>query len=182
MVESRNAATSGSIHRAIFGVTLELQSPLTPAQCLERLKQNTDSYWRLFGTKPVVGWVRGQKFSGLKRITYRNSFQTRILAIFHASGNGSQIILRFGAAPLVQIFVAIWLAGVLGIGGAAFTSGIIAYIRGDEPKNSWMTLAIPLIMAAFGICLYKFGRWLAREEQAFLLTFIMTTLDARLAD
>jgi hypothetical protein len=169
---------SGWIARAILSTSVELQSPLPPAQCLDRLKQDTDSYWKLFGDKPVIGRVHGSKFSGYKRINYRNSFRTQVRAVIEANGNGCHIILRFGVHPFVLVFMAFWLTCVLGIGAPL---GWNAYIHGVASKENLMSAAIPLFMGVFGVCLYVFGRWLARNEQAFLLEFMMTSLAAKMA-
>ena len=167
--------------RAIFGTALELQSPLTPPQCHDELRLNTDPYWKFFGNRPVIGWLRNNKFTGYRRIYYGNSFRTRVLALFEDNGNGSRIVLRFGVNPFAQAFMAFWFTGVLGIGGTIFIFGLQAAISGSEPVGNWISLVVPPLMVAFGIGFYKFGRWLARNEQAFLLDFIMTTLKARLA-
>jgi hypothetical protein len=170
---------SSGLQHAVFGDSVELRSPLTPDQCLVQLRLATDPYWRIFGSKPVIGWVRDHKFSGFKRINYRNSWQTHVAALIETGGTGSRITLRFRMHWFVLAFMVFWFSWVILIGGAIFISGTEAYMRGAASKDTWVTVVVPSGMAVFGLALSMFGRWLARNEQAFLLDFIKSNLKAR---
>ena len=157
---------------------LELVSPLPPHECLKRLKAEVDPQWKLLGSRPVLGTVSGSQFTGYKRIPYRNSFRTFIFARFHQAGAGSRIVIRFGMSPFVTAFMALWFGMLALVGGGMFLGATSAYLRGGAPPETWAFLVSPLIMAAFGIGLVRFGRWLGRNERSFLAEFLRTKLQA----
>jgi hypothetical protein len=163
---------------AIFGPGLELRSPLTPDQCCDRLRQSTDPLWKLFGSKAVLGNVRGQKFSGYKRIYYGNSFRTFVFARIIPDAKGSLISLRFGISPFTTAIFAFWWTGLILIGGFMFIYAAKTLILGNAPEGTWKFLVVPTLMAAFGVGLFKFCRWLGRNERPFLIDFIKTILMA----
>jgi hypothetical protein len=165
------------------GTRTELYSSLSVDECRRRLKASTDSPWMLFGLKPVVGWSGAGFFRGHKRIWYRNSFQTHAMVSLMAEKTGTQISCRFGMHPLATVFMAIWFAGVVLIGGPITAIMMIAAITGSAVRTSG---SMPPLIAAvvapgmlvFGCALVGFGRWLARDEATFLKDFFLRTLDA----
>ncbi len=75
----------------------------------------------------------------------------------------------------VRIFMTIWLAFAIMIGGAGFIATISHPIHGD----AWIGVLVPLGLVLFGILLPKFGRWIGKGEEAFLKEFLEQTLAAR---
>ena len=166
------------LRRALFGLPLELRSPFMPSECIDLLRQNTDPAWNLFGSKPVVGTVRNQKFTGYKRIWYGNSFRTFIFSRITPEVGGSRIAIRFGISPFVMVFMTFWWTGLLLIGGAILIQTSVALVKGHTQVVQWMGIVIPILMAAFGVGIFIFGRWLGRNERAFLIEFVRTVLKA----
>jgi hypothetical protein len=68
--------------------------------------------------------------------------------------------------PFVKVFMAVWF-GVFALGAIG---GVLAVASGDAR----LPALIPLAMAAFGIGLVRFGRHLARDEQAFIIHILET--------
>ena len=107
---------------------LELISPLSAEEGLARLKAASDPQWKLFGSKPVLGDVIGRWFFGYKRIKYGNSFRTFIFLHAHPQSNGCLIKVRFGISPFVLVFMVFWWTGIVLIGGAMLTYGLLALL------------------------------------------------------
>ena len=165
------------------GDCAELRSSIPVDQCLQRIKAAIDSPWILFGSKPVVGWCGSATFRGHKRISYRNSFQTHVVARFSANDGGTAISCRFGMHPAVIAFMAVWFFGVISIGGALIVAFFTGHLiqAGHESANLPPVFGalIPVGMLAFGCVLVGVGRRVARGEAAFLKNFLLETLDAK---
>lgn len=157
---------------------LELSSPYTPSECIKLLRAAADPEWKLFGSKPVLGSVWGNRFWGYWRIFYGNSFRTFVFARFYPSGAGSRVAVRFGMSLFVRVFLGIWFGGLALIGGAAMIAVGLAYVRGDARPGSWIFIIVPSGMGAAGFALVRFGRWLGRNEQGRLTQFLRDTISA----
>ena len=157
---------------------LQLRSPLSPDQCLEMLRANIDPQWKIFGSMPVLGSVRGNNFKGYKRIFYGNSFRTFMYGQVATSDRGSLISLRFGISRITLAFMAFWVSGVLIGGGAVIFKMVQDMQQGIMPVDAWPFLLIPPMMLVFAFGLYKFCRWLGRNEAQFLTDFVKGTLRA----
>lgn len=48
--------------------------------------------------------------------------------------------------------------------------------------QAWMGVLIPPILAVFGIGLFKFGKYLSKDEPGFLKDFLINLLDAKEID
>lgn len=167
-----------SIGHALVLAMLEFTSPLSPAECLARLNQEVDARWKLFGSRPVIGATGRSDFTGYKRISYSNSFRTIVFAQFQECGPGSRIQLRFGMSSFTIAFLVLWFGGVLLSGTMMMVHAVSAYWRHEARPETWVFVAAPLAMAGFGLGLVKFGRWLGRDEPAFLTDFLQNTLEA----
>lgn len=80
----------------------------------------------------------------------------------------------------LRVFMAIWLAGVLGIGGSIFVITLRQVLTGNQPSRSdtWIGLIVPPAMLLFGILLLRFGRFLGRRNEALILQHLQHTLAA----
>ncbi|MBP6011155.1 MAG: hypothetical protein KBA31_02910 [Alphaproteobacteria bacterium] len=78
----------------------------------------------------------------------------------------------------VIVFMTVWFGLLFGIGGPWFLEGVSAALAGHLADVPPLLLAIPATMLVFGIALVFFGRWLARNEEAELLSFLEDTIDA----
>jgi len=159
--------------------TEELLSPLSLEECVRRLRDAIDGPWRLRGKRAVTGSVDEARFRGWKRVSYRNSFQTEVIATFVADRDQTRIHCRFGLSPFVVAFIAIWACGVLWIGGQIFVASIAAMLRGATDLNQqFMGIVVPPALLAFLWGLVWLGRRLARDEREFLTQFLCATLQA----
>ncbi len=155
----------------------DLSSPLSPEQCIQRLRDACDGPSALFGSREVIGRLGRDSFRGHIRIGYRNSFQTYVTAKFLPDGAQTRIRCRFGLHPLVIVFMAIWFGVVLTASGSIFVVAVVHLIQ--HTAVGLAGIAVPLLMLAFGYGLVRVGRWIARDEQELLTEFLCTTLHAR---
>ncbi|PXA83838.1 hypothetical protein DMC47_42305 [Nostoc sp. 3335mG] len=89
-----------------------------------------------------------------------------------ASGSGSLIVGHFRVAQPVKVFMALWFGGVT-LFALAFIGTSIA-----QQSAPWMAV-VPVGMLGFGICLVRFGTWMARDDRSAISTMLADTLIAR---
>lgn len=152
-----------------------LVTALSPHHCAERLSAAIDGYFVLFGQKPVIGEAQPTGATLKKRINYRNSFQTIARLTFYQEGGGTRIAVRSGMPIVAMIFMTVWFGFV-----AIFLVGALATTAtaGFRPDDL-MFILVPAFMFVFGIGLIFYGAWLARDEHAFLTSFVAETLEGR---
>ena len=171
----------------LTGHTVELASPLTLEDCRHRLKDEMDDPFRLFGKKKIIGRIGDHRLSARKRIRYRNSFQTVLRAGLDEQFGQTRFHCRFSMHPFVIAFMTVWF-GFIGLGCLAALIHV-AVRSGQSGKTYPTDLAsalagglIPAGMFVFGIFMVRFCRYLARDEQSFLIDFLQTTVDAKPAE
>ena len=109
-------------------VSIELVTPLSRAECVERLRENVSEPF--YGQGSVFGRIKETTLWIEQRIGYRNSFKTRLMADLVEGSKGTRILCRVGMRPIVFWFVSAWL--VLVTGGLLFIDrGPIRY-TGDR--------------------------------------------------
>lgn len=150
-------------------------SPLSPRECGARLSDASDGLFRLFGKKPVIGSVGDRGGELRQRRSHRNAFRTVMSLRFEQSAPGCRIIARSFMSVFALAFMALWI-GLLGI-GLLTTLGAAIDGKGEAPL---LMVVVPLLMMAFGVGLLLLGRWMARDEHAFLLAFLIDEVDGRL--
>ena len=159
--------------------SIELFSPLCPADCASRLKAAIDSEWALFGSGPVIGRVSESSLRLRKRISYGNSFQSILVATLRPERSGTLISGTCGMRSAVRLFMLIWFAGIMLIGGGLLYSTLAAMFSGaGRQPHDYLLVLIPPGMLVLGFALTKFGRHLARNETQFIRQFLIQTLDA----
>jgi hypothetical protein len=158
----------------------ELISPRTREACVERLREAVGSSWLPFSPAYVVGRVRADAITLRRKIWYGNSFQTILRGQLRDDPQGTRISCRFGINRFVFVFMCVWFAGVIGIGGTMFVTSLIALARGRDPGEApaWLGVLFPLLMVGFGVGLLAFCRYLARNERDEMLGFLRETLSA----
>jgi hypothetical protein len=156
---------------------VELVSPFPPDDCAARLRETMDSGLgtRLFGSRPVVGHVSGRSVHLRKRIGYGNSFQTVLVGRLEESDGRTVFRGNAGMHRLVAIFMGLWFCGVVLIGGLVFVSAIGELLAGGGRP---LVLIAPPLMLAAGVGLVRFGRWLARDEERFLVDFVAEVINS----
>ena len=157
--------------------TKVLVSPLPQTVCVERLRTLTQNDWMLFGSSPLMGRVRQTDLKVRKRppLLMHNSFQTYLRGTLESDGTRTRLICRFGLHRFVAGFMLVWF-GMLWVFASV---GVIAWLKHPaEFKFLAIGLAGPAIMTLFGAGLVSFCRYLARDEQQFVLNLLRQTLDA----
>ena len=156
---------------------------IPPDECCSRLKESVASSWSFDFPAPVVGMVAERRFRLRRRIWYRNSFQAIAAGTLEESGPGTRIRCEFRMNLFVQAFMVVWLCGAVLISGGLAVSTIAAFLRtGDGGWNALVAVCFASIFPIFGAGLLAFGRWLARDERAFLIGHIRTNLEAQIED
>jgi hypothetical protein len=152
----------------------DLRTRLSPEQCFERLRDNADSLWTLFGTREVVGWVRPGRAQLRKRSFVRNSFRPWLRLTWEADGRFTAVVCRCGMSPWTVGFLAVWL-GVLALLAVLMT---VLVFTTDVPAVS--LAAFPALIL-FVVLLLGLGRLISAGEAAFLLAWATRTLEAESA-
>lgn len=156
----------------------DLISPLSPDEVSRHLKATVASEWTFFSDKPFRGKVDERSFRIRKNIGYRNSFQTHLYGTLHVEGGQTRVKCTARMRTFVMVFMTVWFGLLFGISGPWFFEGASAALAGRLADVPPLLLAIPATMLVFGIALVFFGRWLARNEEAELLSFLEETIDA----
>jgi hypothetical protein len=150
---------------------IELVTPMPLEECARRLRE-------ALASGPVRGRFDGTRLIITKTISYRNSFQTRLVADLVEENRQTRIRCRFGMHPFVIVFMMMWLLILfLAGGGAAFVS-IFVFLTGSPSDDSWASGLIPGIMMMVGLGLLAVGRLIAGGEKEFLITFVRNTIKA----
>jgi hypothetical protein len=161
-----------------------LYSPLSPKECHRRLDQALDKWLQAYsGTKPFIGSVSKERLVLRKRLGYRNSFQTQYAATLNMAGDGRGTIIegRFRLFPSTAIFMIVWFGSLSYFALSQSLPMTFTYVFGEAstlPEN-WRHLAVgPLIMIFCGMIVVIGCRYFARKEEADIMAFLNTTIDA----
>lgn len=160
---------------------VELLSPLAPDECESRLRAATDRGGPLarFGLEPVVGRVSGGSVRLRKRIAYSNSFQTVLTGSLEGHGGGTIFRGRAGLHPLVTAFMTAWIGVVATAGAACVVAVLVALAGRNRVGFAGIVFFIPLLLLlAMGVGIARYARWLARGEEAFLVSFVAEVIAA----
>jgi hypothetical protein len=168
--------------------SLTLYSPHPPSVCMARRltlaihRQSSAlfSFGSILSTKSVAGQVALDSLKLRKRINYRNSFQTFLIATMKPHEKGTLIQGDFVLHPLVRAFGVFWFGGVVIIGGCMLILTIFSYVFGfpHHDDHAWLMLIGPPAMLLFDVLLLKVGRYSAKGEAQFLSEFLIELLDA----
>ena len=77
--------------------------------------------------------------------------------------------------PFVKVFMIVWMS-FLSVLSVLMVITVFA-ARADVHGSPVLGLVIPPGMAAFGVALVKFGRWLGRSEETAIVAFLTSTLE-----
>ena len=153
-----------------------LGTPLDPVAAATRLKATVTD--RIDATTPAGVLGRGSE----QRMTlwyYRpritNSFRSTLTATLTASAGGTRIDGRIGAPTSAIAFMVCWF-GFLGIFLLASTP-FLWIVRAPGLVMLPM-IGVPLAMIVFGILLVWWGRRDGAADEAAILAFLATTIDA----
>jgi hypothetical protein len=150
-------------------MAIELVTSTPLEECALRLREALAS-----------GCVRG-RFDGTKlviarTITYRNSFQTRLVADLVEENGQTRIRCKFGMHPFVIVFMMIWLLGLFLAGGGAAFLAMAEFLAGSPSDDNCASGLFPGMIMMFGLGLLAVGRIVARGEKEFLIAFVSDTV------
>jgi hypothetical protein len=144
---------------------LNFTSPHSKSECIRLFRAAVDPAWSLSGQAAVIGWTGLGALHARKRIGYRNSFQTVLVARLRPSGGGTHVSVSTGMSGLIVAFLIVWF------GFSALLGLALAF--SDAPSMAMYALGF----IAFGIALVSVGRYLARDEAEFLTEFLIDSLE-----
>jgi hypothetical protein len=152
----------------------EFKSTYGLSESVTRLRAATRrSAFGVLGQQAAAGPVSESRVR-LQRVIpiVGNSFKPFFIGRFEARGDGVYLTARFTMIGFVKAFMTLWLGGVLAI-GMAFAVTMINTRGGD-----WLPALGGLGMFGAGVALVGFGKWLARNDVAWLSNIIRTALRA----
>jgi len=151
----------------------QMTSPLSRDELVASLRSQIDNPWQVFGDKTVVGRASLSRIWLCKRTGHRNSFRPILTATLSTTDSGGTLLTcRTGMSTFVILFLFVWFGGVIMIGGA-----FVPTLYSGAPF-ALERLILPG-MLLFGVGLVTFGRWLAKGEDEFLVSFLEDAVDAR---
>jgi len=166
---------------------ISLHTGLSIEECQRRLIEGVDfprrtlaSFSGYRGSKPVLGRIEGHGIELSKRKYYHNASAPVFFGSLSPQPRGTRIEGHFDSPRWIRIFWRFWCASVFLIVLPVFFFVTRDILRGRMPLNesAWVGLLVPPFMLAIGGLMPKFGRWLGRNEEKFLLEFVKTTLAA----
>ena len=164
--------------------SVDLRTSLTRAVCIARLQPLLDSSWSFGGNRLIIGSVNQTTLRAVKRIGYRNPFQTRLTTTLSDNDGGMRLHCRFGPPLIVELFMLFWFSDICLIGGLIFVVALAAvwanltYPGGAITAPMIYMLIGPPVLLSGGVGFVRLGLYSARGERDFLLTFVKETLDA----
>jgi hypothetical protein len=140
----------------------EFRSGFGLEESVERLRAATKrSVFSALSETAAVGKVT-EKSVRLQRVIpmFGNSFKPFFLGQFQ-SGNGQVLLVgRFTMLPMVKVFMTFWL-GVVSLTSVGFLFGL----KSTTPAPA---VLVPFLMLGGGVAMLAFGKWLARNDVAWL--------------
>lgn len=154
-----------------------LRTSMNADAALAALADQMDNPLELFGKKPLIGMVSAKKASFRRRLGYRNSWQTVMDVNFEPTG--STTVMRIGSYmhPYAAVFMALWFAGIIAALVSILTTG-----AAKQGEGSGMLVLLPIGMAAFGVAMIGFGRWIARNDHARMLDIVVEVTNATVVE
>lgn len=147
-----------------------IHSPLSPQRCAEALESGIDGDMSLFGSRDVLGHVSPEGGVLRRRIFYGNSFRTVLKLKFESRSGGTRVRWSAGPAMFVSASISLWFGFIV------LWTAIAIPAAASQPDVLPIFMLAPLVMIFGGVAIVTFGRWLARNEQRFLLAFTAKTL------
>lgn len=166
--------------------TVCLRSNFAVEECLRRIREATDAPKLQFffpfgygGSKPIFSKLRGSRIKLWKRKERRNDFAPCFLGVFSSQGSGSRLIGRFRMDRAVRLFIAFWLTFTIGITLVTLPA-LLDHLTNPKQQGQLSVFDfMPLGLVISGILLVMYGRRIGKSEEALLLDFLQTTLEAR---
>jgi len=166
--------------------TVYLRSNFGVQECLRRIREATDAPKLQFffpfgygGSKPVFATLRGSRIKLWKRRERRNDFAPCFFGVFSSEGSGSRLVGRFRMDRGVRLLVAFWLTFTVGITLVSLPA-LLDHLTNPKQQGQLSVFDfMPFGLFISGILLFVYGRRIGKSEEAVLLDFLQTTLEAR---
>jgi hypothetical protein len=161
-------------HLIYGGVTARFESRYSVRESVSRLAHAVKpSIFMALSEQSAVGTVTEDKVSIQRVIPFiRNAWKPFFIGSFQTAGDRVVLAGQFTCSPLVKIFMSIWF-GFLVLWTVIATAAVI----GRPPADFWFPL-FGIAMFAFGIALVRVGKWLARNDIAWLSRVISNALES----
>jgi len=163
----------------------QFHTDLDPDACVHHLDNSIDPWHRtplsfsgFEGSKPVIGWIDGFEFRLRKRRYYRNDFAPQFHGNLKRDGRGTVVEGYFDVPHWAKVTMRIWLGIAVLMGTPVFCSTLRNLIRGTShaQESILIGLLVPPALVLSGVLLPKFGLWLGRYEEKYILEFLQTAL------
>ncbi|MHA3841121.1 hypothetical protein ACX0GZ_07870 [Sphingomonas aestuarii] len=156
---------------------VRLHSPHSPVALAERLKAALPATMTSGAPAQVTGYGTEARMTlWSHRPNFANSFKSVLSATIEADGGGSVIEGRLGAHAVTRMFLWFWMGLVVMFGAGGVPILILARL---PLVMALPMLAIPVAMLAMAGLVWWIGRRSARADEARILDFLKTTIDAR---
>jgi len=125
------------------------------------------SVWRTFAAQAAVGTVTESRVALQRYVPFlHNSFKPFFVGAWRTSGGHVVLSGAFRMHRAVQVFMSVWLALCI------VWSALAAYAAAAGARESWLLPLAGLGMLAFGVALVQLGKWIVRNDTAWLSAVI----------
>jgi hypothetical protein len=159
----------------IYGsISVEWESAYGLEESVSRLRAATKrSAFSALAEPAAVGTVTESKVK-LQRVIpmVRNSFKPFLVGQFVKRGEHVFLVGRFTMLGFVKVFMTVWF-------GFLVAFGVVAPFAQTASKSATLALVFgPITMCGFGVGLVWFGKWLARNDAAWLAGVVNRAIGA----
>jgi hypothetical protein len=159
----------------IYGsISVEWESVYGLEESVSRLRAATKrSVFSALAEPAAVGTVTESRVK-LQRVIpmFRNSFKPFLVGQFVKRGEHVFLVGRFTMDGFVKVFMTVWFGFLVVFGVAA------PFAHTVSRSGSFAFVFAPIIMCGFGVGLVWFGKWLARNDAAWLADVVKRALGA----
>jgi hypothetical protein len=159
----------------IYGsISVEWESVYGLEESVSRLRAATKrSVFSALVEPAAVGTVTESRVK-LQRVIpmFRNSFKPFLVGQFVKRGEHVFLVGRFTMDGFVKVFMTVWFGFLVVFGVAA------PFAHTVSRSGSFAFVFAPIIMCGFGVGLVWFGKWLARNDAAWLADVVKRALGA----
>ncbi|MFC7377079.1 hypothetical protein [Brevundimonas sp. GCM10030266] len=156
----------------ILGKGGQIVTALTPAECHARLSAVIGPDFDYTDGPDIRGHITPDGGVLRQRSARGNDLRSEFSFSVRATDTGSRIVWRAGMSWFIWIFSAVWLCGVLAIGGPAAWNGLSTGRYGHA-------LALFAVLALFCFTVLV-GRIMARAGGDEMARFVTRTIDGRM--
>jgi hypothetical protein len=159
----------------IYGsISVEWESAFGLEESVSRLRAATKrSVFSALAEPAAVGTVTESRVK-LQRVIpmFRNSFKPFLVGQFVKRGEQVFLVGRFTMDGFVKVFMTVWFGFLVVFGVAA------PFAQTASRSGSFVFVFAPITMCGFGVGLVWFGRWLARNDAAWLADVVKRAIGA----